>query len=888
VDDPTQPPVPTETAVLITHGDRVAFVNAAATRLLAAPADQLVGRRPGDLFADDAHQTVAARVGKLPPERGLAGPVTARVLRADGTDALVEVTATALADASGPGVLWFLRDLVEAAAVTEAVATARKTGEQLRLAVRASNIGLWDWDIRTNRVAYSPEWKSQLGYAADEVRGEFGEWERRLHPDDRGPVLERIRRAIDSGQPTYEVEFRLRHRDGSWRWMLTRAEVIRDAAGTPVRVLGCHVDVTDRKRAEEALRASEERLRLAQHAGRVGIFDWDVATGRSVWTEVQEAIYGLPRGTFEGGHSDWARRVHPDDLPRISAELEECFSARRAENAQEFRIVRPDGEVRWVTNRGQITYAPDGQPLRMVGTTIDVTERRQAEETLREREARLAAVLDTATDAIITIDDRGRIESANPATERLFGYPPAELTGRNVSVLMPPPYHAEHDQYLARYRETGEKRVIGVGREVVGRRKDGTTFPMDLSVTEFLTPARGFTGFVRDITDRKQLESRSLRAQRLESIGTLASGIAHDLNNVLTPVLVAVKLLLKDRPGLDRKTLLETARASIERGAGMIRQLLAFGGGLAGEQVPVAVPDLVAEVNGMLAHTLPKSVALTTSVAGGPWPTRGDPTQLTQVLVNLCVNARDAMPAGGTISVRVTNQAVDDRWAAQNPGARPGRYVVVSVTDTGGGMTREVQERIFDPFFTTKPFGQGTGLGLATVRGIVKAHGGFVTVYSEPGKGSRFSVYLPAADQAAPPAATSGAPDPHRGRGELILVVDDEPHVLTVARAVLEGACYRVVTADGGAAALVAFRHHRGEVAAAVLDMMMPGMDGLELLARLRAADPGVRVVAASGLRPTGPDAETLAAAGAVFVPKPYSDDELLAALAGLLHPTAG
>ncbi len=475
-------------------------------------------------------------------------------------------------------------------------------------------------------------------------------------------------------------------------------------------------------------------------------------------------------------------RSHHEVLPDLPARWKDAHRRAlggEAVQADVDRFDREDGSTWWVRwdlrpwydEAGGVggvvlvteneTAVKRAEESRRVGQ--DVTERRQADEELRQsialrrhaeaalrlREESLRAILDAATDAIISIDDTGAIHQVNAATARLFGYPPDELLGRNVSALMPSPYREEHDGYIARYLRTGEKRVIGIGREVVARRKDGTTFPIELSMREAAGPPRRFIGFVRDITDRKELEARFLRAQRLESIGTLASGIAHDLNNVLTPVLVAVKLLLRDRPGLDRTALLETAQASIERGAGMIRQLLTFGGGMTGERVPVAVGELVREVKGLLDHALPKTIAFTVAVGDPLWPVVGDPTQLTQVLVNLCVNGRDAMPAGGALTIRVENRTLDPERAARHPGARPGRYVHVAVSDTGTGMTPEVQARIFDPFFTTKPFGEGTGLGLATAQGIVKSHGGFVGVYSEPGRGTRFSVFLPAAGRPA-------------------------------------------------------------------------------------------------------------------------------------------
>jgi len=619
---------------------------------------------------------------------------------------------------------------------------------------------------------------------------------------------------------------------------------------------------------------------------------------------------------------------------------------------------------------------------------------------LREQEARLRAVVDTAVDAVITINERGVVESLNRAAEAMFGYPAAEVIGNNIAMLMPAPYRDEHDGYLARYLATGEQRVIGIGREVVGRRKDGSTFHIELAVGEWRTETgRGFTGFIRDITDRKKhearlrqqadlldrvaeaimvrdrddritywnkgaermygwtaeevrgrcaakllgsspvtlrkaearlaetgewwgdfchttrsgraltveshwtllcdaegnpigkvtinidatekraLETRSRRAQRLESIGTLTSGIAHDLNNVLTPVLMAVRLLGRDKPGIDRRALLDTANASLERGASLIRQLLAFAGGLDGERLPVDLKSVVNEVAAMLRQTLPKSIALRTKVAVDVRPVVGDSTQLSQVVMNLCINARDAMPDGGALDVTVENKRLNGDAAALFPGAKPGRYVVLAVADTGTGIPPDVQEKMFDPFFTTKPFGLGTGLGLSTTLGIVRSHHGFVNVYSEPGRGTRLSVYLPAADR-VPTSVQQDTNDAVPGRGELILVVDDEAAILSTARIVLEAGGYRVLSAGGGDEALAVFQQNADRVAAVVLDMMMPVKDGPAVMAELRAIRPDLVILAASGLRPSGRIAEAVASGAAGFLQKPFTDEELLQAIA--------
>ena len=353
-----------------------------------------------------------------------------------------------------------------------------------------------------------------------------------------------------------EVHFEdlLPYASGGPRWVSVNYTPYRDPSGAVRGVVVLVNDISGRKAAEEALRESERRSNLAQRAGGIGIFDWNLHTGRSVWTAEQEAIYGLHPGGFAGTHRDWADRVHPDDRPWVTAQMERWFAERRPDNEMEYRIVRADGEVRWVSNRGVAIYDAEGRPLRAIGTTIDVTDRRRAEEALRDREARLQAVVDTAVDSIIAIDERGIIDTVNPATERMFGYGRDEMVGRNVSMLMPDPYHSEHDEYIQRYLRTGAARIIGVGRELVGLRKDGGTFPLDLSVSEFQVGGRRmFTGILHDISNRRRLEREILDASANEQrrVGReLHDGLCQQLTGVAFSAEILVRKLEAKAPDL--------------------------------------------------------------------------------------------------------------------------------------------------------------------------------------------------------------------------------------------------------------------------------------------------------------------------------------------------
>jgi PAS domain S-box-containing protein len=496
-------------------------------------------------------------------------------------------------------------------------------------------------------------------------------------------------------------------------------------------------------------------------------------------------------------------------------------------------------------------------------------------------EERYRRLVEVCPDAIFIVRG-GRIVFGNDACLKLLGAAPGQLVGKSPYEVIHPDYHSIVRQRVRAMTESGRP-VPLIEEQVV--RCDGGTVDVEVISSPFTDhDGPAIQVVLRDLTERKQLETRLLRTQRLESIGTLAGGIAHDLNNVLTPILMAVKLLKKERPEAQRRELLATAQASAERGADMVRQLLSFAGGAEGPREPVHLKPVIREVQTLLGHTLPKSVRIHVETAPELGLVAGDQTQLAQVLLNLCVNARDAMPQGGTLTVAAANTTVTEEQARRNAGARAGPHVLLAVTDTGAGIAPEVLDKIFDPFFTTKGQGQGTGLGLSTVLGIVRGHGGFVSVYSEPGKGSRFAVYLPALGAGAAAPEPEGRREPPAGHGELVLVIDDEEPILLTAKAVLEAHGYRAVTAPRGADGVAAYRRAGGAVRAVLVDMMMPGMDGPATMRQLLELDPGARIIAASGLMAAGRAAEAVAAGARAFLHKPYTEEQLLRALAEVLR----
>jgi PAS domain S-box-containing protein len=505
--------------------------------------------------------------------------------------------------------------------------------------------------------------------------------------------------------------------------------------------------------------------------------------------------------------------------------------------------------------------------------------------------AKLRGILGSAATAIITIDDLGLIESINPATERLFGYGPAELIGQNVKVLMPEPYKVEHDGYIANYLGTGVKKIIGIGREVSGRRKDGTTFPLHLSVSEFSADGRRyFTGMIHDLSDRKHVEEalreserRLAQAQKMEAVGQLTGGIAHDFNNLLLVITGNHELLEPQLSNDTQKVLLKEAQDAVMLGSKLTDQLLTFARKRHMDAQLIQLNDQVIGITDMLRRTLGEHVMLSTSLARNVWATRADPGQFQSAIVNMAVNARDAMSHGGKLVIETRNIVFESDHGDFHPEIKPGKYVQLSISDTGSGMPPEVRDRVFEPFFTTKEKGRGTGLGLAMVYGFVKQCGGHVTIYSEFGHGTTFNLYFPRADGVATraPAKMKGASDPDAR--ETILVVEDNDGVrqLTITRLKLIG--YQVMEASNGPEALDILTRDCA-VDLVFTDLVMPGgMSGREVATRARQLKPNIRVLLTSGYAEELVNGDDLEREQLKVLRKPYQQAELVAALREVL-----
>lgn len=637
-----------------------------------------------------------------------------------------------------------------------------------------------------------------------------------------------------------------------------------------------------RKSGEARLRESEENFRSMFEVASIGMAQSEPDTGRLIRVNQKMcAITGYSSEELLGMRV--LEITHPEDRERNWELFQRVVRGETSDYRIEKRYVRKDGRIAWVNVNMAVVRDAEGQPVRTMATIEDITERKEAEARIRK----LSRAVEQSPASIIITDKCGKIEYVNGKFCEVTGYASEECVGKNPRILKSGEMSPEG------YKELWS--TITAGKEWRGelhnRKKNGELFWELAAISPIFDSAGKITHFLgvkEDITERKQLEAQFLRAQRLESVGALASGIAHDLNNILAPILLTAELLQSVAKDAEMRGWVDMIEDNAQRGADVLKQLLTFARGEPGARVPLLLRYLLNDAKKMIQETFPRDISPAMSADGDLWPILGDATQIHQVLLNLCVNARDAMPNGGTLTLRASNISMDEAAARKLPGARPGAYVCVAVDDTGVGIPAENLDRIFEPFFTTKELGKGTGLGLATVIGIVRGHGGFVRVISRLNKGTTFELYLPAEPQANCDPVLTGDCTPPRGEGELILVVDDEADVLDSVRDTLEDGGYRVITAARGAEAMKIFLDQRAHIRAILTDMMMPSTNGPELVQSVRAIDPGVPIIGMTGLPEQkgvrGIENLELEA----MLMKPFVGDELLKVLRAALHPGSG
>ena len=960
---------------------RYAEWNPASEKIFGYTRDEIIGQPMETLVYPEDR----VRVEKI-SHRLRAGEVTAqsinRNVTKDGRVIICEWHNTPLFAPNGAflGILSMTQDITDRVRAEESL---RESERRLRLALEAAGAIAFMWDIKNDAVTRYFSTESALPVTAEGVVT-LNEVRARIHPDDLPGFDSHLSACLAEGTD-YHNEYRIVRPDGTTACLEEYGYLDRAPDGSPLRLLGMSIDVTERVAASEALRQSEDRLREAARVAGFGVFEHDHLAESLFWSTRIRDLYGLD-AEAPADLNTYLEMVHPEDRAAIEAAVAEAHNpAGEGRFDVRHRLIRPnDGRIRWLATQSQTWFAghgPDRRLIRTVGATVDVTEAVEAAEALRESERRfrqlvdvlpeslfvdvggritycnpafvrlmgaanadeliglspfdvahsdyhhairarasvvngfhpistemrvvrrdgravpvyavatgihesgqhavlvvlsdltqreratelLRIVLGSVSDAILTIDQRGIVKSANPAALGQFGYAEDELVGENVSLLMPEPYREEHDGYLADYIRTGLAKVIGIGREVECRRRDGSRFPAELTVTEFsLEGERHFTGVLRDITERRRLQSQFIQAQKMEAVGRLAGGVAHDFNNLLTIINGYCELLLmSDLPvGDQRRESVASIRDAGERAARLTEQLLAFSRSAIIEPKVIDLNELVSDSAKLLRRLIGEDIILAVITVPMPIWVKADPSQLEQVIMNLVVNARDAMPTGGRLTIETSTLApadVDRSW-----------FACLTVSDTGHGMTDEVKGKIFEPFFTTKGVGKGTGLGLAVVHGVVTQNGGRIAIESAVGVGTTFQILLPiitleSSESLADPVrlATRGT--------ETVLLVEDEEAVRKITRIALQMQGYTVLEADGGAEAIRLSESYPGEIHLLVSDVVMPEMGGRQLLDAVRQRRPGLRVLFMSGYMDDAVLLHGVVESTDAFIQKPFT-----------------
>jgi PAS domain S-box-containing protein len=865
--------------ITMDHQGRVVEFNPAAEKTFGYRRDEAIGQLLSDLIIPpslrERHQKGLSRYLATGEAPVLGKRLELSAVRRDSSEFPVELAITRIGSQMPPMFTGFIRDITERKRSEDAL---RQAEEKYRSIFENAVEGVFQTSPEGNYISVNPALARMFGYESpNELTQSVNDIGHKVYvsPERR---LE-FKRLIEADGLVEGFEYEVFRKDGSRIWLSENARTVRDAKETVLYYEGTAEDITKRKQAEDALRVSEAHLQTVVENLDEGVIVSDLKGGLLHWNRTALDIHGYT--DLEEGLRSLTDFVDTFELAAMDGTqipVEQWPLARvlRGENLHDLELRVRNIKANWeriLNYGGTLVHDVNRQPLMAIVTVRDITERKRAEERLHEQ----ADIINRAQDAIIIRDfNDQRVTFWNSGAERLYGWSAEEAIGQSIGELMyadPKDREGPLQTLLSAGEFRGElkqvtkdgREVIVDGRATIVRNPDGTP--------------RSVLSINTDITGQKKLETQLLRAQRLESIGTLASGVAHDLNNILTPILICAETLRAGLGEEDRQSALLLIEESARRGAGVVKQVLTFARGIEGERVTINPRHLIEEMIDIARKTFPKSIEIGGRFLEDVRSIEGDPTQLHQVLLNLCVNARDAMPNGGSLTLAAENVDVDENYASMMPGAEIGPYVMLRVSDTGAGMPRATIDKIFDPFFTTKEIGKGTGLGLSTALGIVKSHGGLISVYSEIGAGTTFKLFLPAKVSEDTSPKAEGISELLSGHGELVLVVDDEPNILGVTKMVLEKHNYDILDAHDGPEALAIIAQQRDAIKVVLTDISMPYMDGVALIRTIKRMKPDARFIASTGQGEETRVAELESLGVTNFLTKPYDTGRLLETL---------
>lgn len=867
-------------AIIVHTEGRIVFANPFALRLHKATAsEQLIGREIREFIDPHFLGLIKQRIEQC-HATGIASPPAELVLKAcDGSSVHIESVAIPISWNGAPAIEVVLRDITQRKRAEEAAITWQK---RLELAQKAGlRIGLWDWDVRANTVAWSDESYRQFGFTRDTFSGRVEDAAKRLHPEDKPRVEKAIQKVLTGQDAEYAEKYRLVRPDGTTCWIDAHGVMVSNGSE---HMIGVGVDITDLKIIERSLQESEGKYLLLLNSTAEAIYGIDLKGNCTFCNPASLRLLGrgAPEELLGKNMHMLMHHTRADGTPYAEQNCEIYVAVRegRANHVTDEVFWRADG-ARFPAEYWSYPMYKDGELVGAVVTFLDISERKRAQEALQKSEEKYRKLFENAMYGVFLAKPDGTLLDVNPAMVEMLGYgSKEELLARNLeSDIYENP--AERKQILK--KATPDTRVEGI--EVNWIRKDGKTIPVRISGAVIPTGDGDALHevIVESVAERKKLEQQYLQSQKMEAVGLLAGGISHDFTNLLGVILGNADLLL-DNAAPNQQGRLEAIKKAGQSATHLIRQLLAFSRKQVMHPALLNLNAVVADVGKMLQRIIGEDVRIVTDLETRIGAVRADRGQIEQILLNLATNARDAMPNGGTFTVQTQNAELCPDDVSRYSYIQPGEYVRLSVSDTGVGMSEEVRTRVFEPFFTTKEKGRGTGLGLATVYGIVKQSGGYIWASSEVGSGATFDIYLPRLKGEVPPEARDlQARGECPGGTETVLLLEDDDSLRQVMCEFLMASGYNVLQANRAQIAADLATQYKGAIPLVISDVVLPEISGPKAVSKMQQLHPEMQVLFVSGYAEV-PIAQQLIAEGAILLQKPVSRIELLRKVDEILH----
>jgi PAS domain S-box-containing protein len=780
--------------------------------------------------------------------------------------------------------------------------------QRFKLAQQSAGLGVWDWDMVNGHLDWSPELFVLFGLEPKGTQPTFDLWDKVLHPDDTDEARLRLEKSIDQDK-MLDSEYRIIFSDGQVRWIKALGRATYDQNKQPIRMAGICIDITERKLTEESLKETErvksellEKLNTAQQVARIGSWEWDLQTNHVWWSDETYRIFGVKPQNFIPSFEANGKFIHPDDFERYVKSFDHSLQTGEPLDL-DFRLYAADGQMKHCNAKGKVVCDDSGKQVCFIGTVMDITSRVHSEKEKHKLQTQLSSALEMAHLGHWEYDVTSDLFTFNDHFYKIFRTTVEQVGGYTMSSA----------EYARRFVHPDDMALVGEETRKAIEAKDPS---FSRHVAHRMLYADGAVGYLtvrffiikddqgstiktygvnQDITELKQaeveketLQAQLNQAQKIESVGHLAGGVAHDFNNMLSIILGYGNIILEKTQADD--PLHECAQEIVDAGtrsASITRQLLAFARKQTIEPKVLDLNEIIEEMLKMLRRLIGEDIDLNWHPSA-VWPVYIDPSQLDQILANLCVNARDAITGVGKITIETETTTIDETYCSQHPGFTPGEFVLLSISDDGIGMDSDTVSRIFEPFFTTKEMGKGTGLGLATVYGIVKQNQGFINVYSEPGQGTTFRIYLPRHTEQIIASEKKKEDVIMHGRGETILVVEDEASILKLASRILTNLGYVVLTANSPQEAVKLAKEHDKTIDLLITDVIMPEMNGRDLADVLLALHINLKCLFMSGYTSTVIADKGVLEEGTHFIQKPFSARDLGAKVEEVLKSDQG